>query len=114
MRHVVGDVDRRRQSPFFVGPAMALDHGRPSRPRKTPPFARLGSILARSASKAGLGQEITEFGAPGAAHRSAQIFADLLGGALGGLECDVAGEAFRHHHVDGALADIVGPPTKPR
>ena len=33
--------------------------------------------------------------------------ADLLGGALGGLQRDVAGEAFGDHDVDGALADVV-------
>ena len=37
----------------------------------------------------------------------AQIFADLLGGALGGLQRDVAGEAFGHDHVDRALAEVV-------
>ena len=38
---------------------------------------------------------------------AAQIVADLPGGALGGLERDVAGEAFGDHHVDRALADVV-------
>ena len=40
-------------------------------------------------------------------HRVLQILADLLGGALGRLQRDVAGEALDHDHVDLALADLV-------
>ncbi len=39
--------------------------------------------------------------------RIADIGADLAGGALGGLERDVAGKAFGDDDVHGALADIV-------
>ncbi len=41
------------------------------------------------------------------AHRVAHILADLLGGALGGLERDVAGETLGDDDVDRALAEIV-------
>ena len=54
-----------------------------------------------------LGEEVADLGHQRAAHRRAQIGGDLPGGALGGLERDVAGEALGHHHVDRALADVV-------
>ena len=38
---------------------------------------------------------------------SRMIGADLPGGALGGLQRDVAGKALGDDHVDGALADVV-------
>ena len=41
------------------------------------------------------------------AHRVAQILADLLGRAFGGLQRDIAGEALGDDDVDRALADIV-------
>ena len=53
------------------------------------------------------GEHITDLGQQGAAHRGAQIFADLAGGALGGLQRDVAGKALGHDHVDRAFADVV-------
>ena len=41
------------------------------------------------------------------AHRALEIFADLAGGAFGGLERDIAGKTFGDDDVDLAAADIV-------
>ncbi len=41
------------------------------------------------------------------AHRVAYVLAELPGGALGGLERDVAGEAFGDENVDRAFAEVV-------
>ena len=52
-------------------------------------------------------KQVADPGAPGAAHRRAQIFGDLPRGALGRLQRDIAAEAFGDNDVGSALADAV-------
>ena len=79
----------------------------PLRPRKTPPFDLRGSILSRKHAKRRPRQQIADLRPDRLRNRVAQIVGELARGALGGLERDVAGKAFGHHHVDLALADVV-------
>ena len=53
------------------------------------------------------GEQIADARHQCAAHRLLEVVADLLGGALGGLERDVAGKTFGHHDIDGAASQIV-------
>src|SRR5262245_62348602 len=52
-------------------------------------------------------QEIAELAHQVAAHLALEKVGDLARGALGGLERDIAGKTFGHHHIHGSLANVV-------
>ena len=105
--HVVADVDRAQAKPSASVPPWLL-MTMPLRPRKTPPFDLRGSILSLQRAERRARQQIAELPDQRAVHaRALSNSADLPCGALRGLERDVAGKAFGHHHVDRPLADIV-------
>ena len=79
----------------------------PLRPRKTPPLTLRGSIFSRSVAERLPRQQIAEPCAPACGHRAAQICGNLTRRAFGGLQRDIAGEAFGHDDVGRALADVV-------
>jgi hypothetical protein len=77
----------------------------PFSPRNTPPFTRRGSIrrCSRPASRAPEGARAW----PSACWSGlASEVADQLGGALAGLQRDIAGEAVGHDHIDPVRQDV--------
>ena len=74
----------------------------PSRPRNTAPLASRGDNFAFRSSKALPRQEGAEPVQQIAGQSAAQIGADLLRGAFGGLQRDIAGKTFGDHDVDRA------------
>ena len=103
--HVVADIDGRGEA-LGVGAAMALDDDAVEAEEDAAVgFARIHLLAQRLERRAR--QQIAEPRRPGAVHGAAQILRELARGAFRGLERDIAGEAFGHHHVDRALADIV-------
>src|SRR5262249_32433051 len=103
-RHVVAEIDGRGET-LGVGAAVALDDDAVE-PEENPAIdlSRIHLLLQRAERLAR--QQITELGSPRAAHRTAQIFAELACGALRGLERYVAGKALRDDDVGGAGGDV--------
>src|SRR4051812_19423724 len=105
MRHVVGDIDGARDAERVRAP-MALDHDAVKAEEDAAVDLARVHLLAQRVE--GLpGEEIADLGGPGPGHGAAQVLADLLCRALGGLQGDVAGEALGHNYVHGALAEII-------
>ena len=68
-----------------------------------PPLAARGSSLRRSVLSAPEAMKAPIWPSSERFERPAQELAHQLGGAFGGLERDIAGEAVGHHHIHGAL-----------
>src|SRR5580704_11206395 len=101
----VAKLDSCRES-FRVGAAVAFDDNAVQSEKN----AAVGTARVDSLSqlaKGGTREQIANARAERTAHRVPYVFAHLARGALGGLQCDVAGEAFGHDHIDLAAADIV-------
>src|SRR5690606_28302131 len=90
----------------LVGATMALDNDAIEAEENSAidrPWVELGADGVKRLA----GEQRADLAPERGFHRIAQIGADLPRRAFGGLERDIAGKALGHHHVDGALAQIV-------
>ena len=103
--HVVAHVDGGGVA-LRIGAAVALDHDAiEPEEHAAVGFARVHLVAQHLERRTR--QQISDPGEPRAIDRAPEIVGELTGGALRGLQRDVAGKAFGDHHIDRALADVV-------
>src|SRR5271170_3084532 len=103
--HFVADLDRAGEA-LGVRPAMTLDDDAVKAEKNAAVDASWVHLVAQGAKRVA-GEPISQPRKPRLAHRVAHVLAELFGGSFGGLQRDIAGEAFGYDHIDGALAQIV-------
>ena len=104
--HVVTHVDGRGEA-FRIGAAVALDDDAvEAEEHAAVGFARI-HLVAQHAERRRAPADSRSWTRCDSRDRALEIIGELARGALRRLQRDVAGEAFGHHHVDRALADVV-------
>src|SRR6185437_9723782 len=103
--HLVSDVDGARKS-FGIRAAVTLDHDAiETKQYSAVRSARIHLLADGPESRAR--EEVPQLARKRTAEFHLEELAKLPGSSLCGLQRDIAGEPFGHHHVHCALADIV-------